>query len=76
MSKRELRFFPIALRPRDAAEALGISESVLEKLVKSGKLRKPVPVPGCRLSLYDYEGLRLDFQAWREASGENSWDEL
>ncbi len=74
--KHELRFFPpLALRAADAAAALGISESLLEKLVKDGKLHPPVPIPGHRASRYDFQRLREDWQKMREeAEAANPWD--
>jgi len=75
MNKYELRFSPIALRPKDAAEALGISESLLEDLVKAGKVHKPVPIPGHRARRYDYQQLIADWQAWsEEPEVTNPWD--
>jgi hypothetical protein len=75
MNRCELRFPPIALRPKDAAEALGISESLLAKLVQDGKLRGPVNIPGHRVCRYDYEQLRADWQALREQPEDaNPWD--
>ena len=69
---------PFALRPEDAAEALGISKSSLEKLVKAGKIRPPVAVPGLCVKLFDRERLRQDWQAIIEDSengAANSWDD-
>ena len=55
---------------------LGVSESLLEKLVKDGKLRGPVHFPGHRIARYDYEYLRADWEALREqAEAINPWDE-
>ena len=70
---------PIALRPHDAAEALGISKSSLDKLVDAGKIRPPVAVPGMNIRLYDAERLRQDWQELREQAengSTNPCDEL
>ena len=69
---------PIALRPHDAAEALGISKSSLDKLVKDKKIRPPVTVPGMNVVLFDSERLRQDWQALRneaENGRANTWDD-
>ena len=57
---------PFALRTRDAAKALGISQSTLERLTKAGEL--PVKKTG-RCNLYPTEAL----QRWlnTEAEGGN-----
>jgi hypothetical protein len=69
---------PIALRPADAAAALGVSEGFLAKLVSQGKMRRPVAVTR-GVSLYDYERLHADWQALRDAIEQeaeelNPWD--
>jgi hypothetical protein len=74
LSKRAL----IALRPDDAAEALGISKSSLEKLVKAGKIRPPIAIPLLRIKLFDWERLLQDWQALIEEAENgavNSWDD-
>ena len=66
---------PIALRSADAAAMLGISESLLETLVRNGRLRGPVHIPGHRIARYDFEYLRADWEALREeAEATNPWD--
>jgi hypothetical protein len=69
----------IALRPDDAAKALGISLGSLDKLVREGKIRPPIAVPHLRgIKCYDLERLRQDWQAIIEESengATNSWDE-
>ena len=75
--KVEHQLIPFALRPKDAADHLGISEGSLDKLVKAGKIRPPIAVPGLNVRLYDRERLRRDWQAIIEESengAENSWD--
>ncbi len=64
----ERAMIPIALRPDDAAEALGISPSFLDKLVKAGKIRPPVAIPGSRVVRYDREHLLADWRALRDES--------
>jgi hypothetical protein len=73
--KHLLRFFPIAVRPKDAAAMLGISESLLEELVRDRKLRPPVKVPGHRVSLFGYRQLVEDWEAMSQRAEEaNPWD--
>ncbi|MGA7328484.1 MAG: hypothetical protein WBX25_29340 [Rhodomicrobium sp.] len=75
--ERPQRFPPLALRPDGAAEALGISKSTLEKLVKEGKIRPPVSIrPG--ISLYDFAQLAADWAALRDEclnGSKNEWDQ-
>jgi hypothetical protein len=69
---------PFALRPEGAAEALGISKSSLDKLVKAGKIRPPIAVPGMYVKLFDRERLLQDWQALMEEAengAANPWDE-
>ena len=70
---------PIAVRPDDAAAALGISRSSLEKLVKEGKIRPPISIAGLRgVLLYDHEQLLADWRALRDEysnANVNSWDD-
>ena len=76
--KVEHQSTPFALRPEDAAEALGISKSSLDKLLKAGKIRPPVAVPGLSVKLFDRERLRQDWQALIEEAengASNSWDD-
>jgi hypothetical protein len=83
VTKIEARKAPVtlALRPRDAAAALGVSESYLAKLVGEGKIRRPVAVAR-GVSLYDCERLREDWEVLRDTleagrgNGEeaNPWD--
>jgi excisionase family DNA binding protein len=53
--KQEDKIDPLALRPRDAAAALGISPSTLERLTKAGKIPH---VKVSRLVLYRVESLQ------------------
>jgi len=53
--KREEKIDPLALRPRDAAAALGISPSTLDRLTRAGKIPH---VKINRLVLYRVETLR------------------
>lgn len=53
--KQEDKIDPLALRPLDAAAALGISPSTLERLTKAGKIPH---VKVNRLVLYRVESLR------------------
>jgi hypothetical protein len=68
---------PFALRPHDAAEALGISKSSLDKLVKDGKIRPPIAPPGMNIRLFSVERLRQDWQSLLEEAengSDNPWD--
>ncbi len=70
---------PLALRPDDAAAALGISKSLLDEWVKAGKIRRPVEVPGYRIRLFPVERLYEDFQKIiedAENGSSNPCDEL
>lgn len=77
--KPERMVIPIALSPDDAAAALGISRSSLDKLVREGKIRPPVPIPGLRgIFRFDREQLYMDWLSFREESqngNANPWDE-
>jgi excisionase family DNA binding protein len=53
--KQEDKIDPLALRPRDAAAALGISPSTLDRLTRAGKIPH---VKINRLVLYRVESLR------------------
>ena len=53
--KQEEKIDPLALRPRDAAAALGISPSTLDRLTKDGQIPH---VKINRLVLYRVETLR------------------
>ena len=69
---------PLALRPEDAADALGISKSSLDKLVKAGKIRPPIAVPGLYVRLFDGDRLRQDWHALIEEAengSANTWDD-
>jgi hypothetical protein len=78
-TKLEAKYPTIALRPEDAAHAIGISCSSLDKLVKAGKIRPPIAVPHLRgIKCYDLERLRQDWHAIIEESengAANSWDD-
>ena len=45
------------LRPKDAAEYLGIGETTLDKLRKAGEIHS-YRLPGCRVRVYAIEDLR------------------
>jgi excisionase family DNA binding protein len=53
--KQEEKIEPLALRPRDAAAALGISPSTLDRLTKDGQIPH---VKINRLVLYRVDSLR------------------
>jgi len=63
--QQEEKIDPLALRPRDAAAALGISPSTLDRLTKAGKIPH---VKINRLVLYRVESLR-NWLMEREESG-------
>jgi hypothetical protein len=72
----KLPISPIAVRPEEAARALGISQSLFEKLVKDGYIDPPVAVPGSRIRVYCWQRLQDNFRAWRELGedGPSEWD--
>jgi hypothetical protein len=67
---------PIAVRPEDAARALGISQSLFEKLVKEGYIDPPVSVPATRIKRYCWQRLQDNFRAWHELAEDepSAWD--
>jgi hypothetical protein len=67
----------IAVSPDDAPRALGISKSSMDKLVKNGKIRPPVQLPGMRRVAFDWERLVEDWRSLRDESEdrkEGAWD--
>jgi len=56
---------PLALRPRDAAEAIGISLSTLERLSRSGEIES---VLIGRARVFEISTLRAFLQSRREAA--------
>ena len=69
----------IAVRPEGAAATLSMSLSSFNRLVKEGKIRPPIRVPGTNIVLYDCRKLTEDWQAIQDqcASEEpNEWDEV
>jgi excisionase family DNA binding protein len=56
---------PLALRPRDAASAIGISAATLERLTRSGEIGS-VLIGRCRV--YPLEDLRDFLEACRESA--------
>lgn len=71
---------PLALRYRDAAEALGISQATLRRLVEAGRVHKPYKLPG-NIVLFDARQLqedweRLKLQLAEQAEEFNPWDDV
>lgn len=67
----------IALRPEEAAEAIGVSLGTFLALVSEGKMPKPVPIPHHRIVRYDAESVRKAWEGLKEAAGAteaNPWD--
>jgi hypothetical protein len=62
---------PIAVRPEEAARALGMSQSLFDRLVKEGSIDPPVSVPGSRRKVYCYQRLQDNFRAWRDLGEED-----
>lgn len=56
---------PLALRPLQAAEALGVSVKTLERLTKAGELDS-VSIGRCRV--YEIETLKAYLQSRRESA--------
>jgi predicted site-specific integrase-resolvase len=68
----------IALRHKDAAIALGISESTLRTLVSEGKIHAPYRIKP-HVVLFDAGRLRSDWEALKAAATNedtNEWDDL
>ncbi len=55
---------PLALRPREAAETLGVSLSTLERLTRAGEIES-VSIGRCRV--YEVEVLKAYLQSRRES---------
>ena len=55
---------PLALRPREAAETLGVSLSTLERLTRAGEIDS-VSIGRCRV--YEVEVLKAYLQSRRES---------
>ncbi len=81
---RRLTIEPLALRPDNAAAALGISRASLMKLVSEGRIRGPVVILR-GVVLFDFSNLRDDWEALRDAAGAaasegdkepNPWDRV
>jgi predicted DNA-binding transcriptional regulator AlpA len=71
---------PLALRYPDAAEALGISQATLRRLVEAGRVHRPYKLPG-NIVLFDARQLqedwdRLKVQFAEQADVTNPWDDL
>lgn len=66
----------IALRPQEAADAVGVSLSTFLTWVSEGKMPRPIKVG--RICLYDTESVRNAWEALKEAAGagdDNPFDE-
>jgi hypothetical protein len=73
---------PLAVRHRDAATMLGISEAELRNWVKEGRVHRPYTVKG-NVVLFDVARLQDDWERLKrntaatdaeEDDGENPWD--
>jgi excisionase family DNA binding protein len=68
----------LALRPEEAAEAIGVSLGTFNALVSEGRMPKPVVIPGRRIVRYDAAAVRNAWEALKEAAqpdDANEWDE-
>jgi hypothetical protein len=61
----------ILMRRRDAAEALGVSESQVLKFERAGLLRK-IPIPGIRATRYTADNVHSLAQSWIETRKERA----
>jgi len=73
----ERAIYPYSVSPDDAPKYLGISKGLLERNVKDGKIRGPVPVPGSTRKVYILEHLLADWRSLLEEhldGSVNEWD--
>jgi hypothetical protein len=74
--KHERIIHPISAQQQAAAAAMGISQSLFQRLEKEGHITPPVQVPGSSVKLYEFQTLIDDLRRWREGQQEvNEWDE-